>query len=342
MSVLVLRALGIGDLATAVPALRGLRAARPTDEIVLAAPAWLAPLARLTGAVDRVVPVAGLDVPELPVPPPRLAVNLHGKGPRSHRLLAGARPERLLAYANPAAGFPYGPQWTDREHEVHRWCRMLSWYAIPAHPSDLALHPPLVPAAVPGATVLHPGAKDPSRRWPLDRFARLARELTRTGHEVVLTGSPAEAGLVWAVARRARLPAERVLAGRTDVAALAALVADARLVVCGDTGAGHLATGYGTPSVLLFGPNSPAAWGPLVDLDRHRVLWPAGSAGPVGPAESVGSAGPARSTGPARSSAAPRQRRLPRGPHPTLAAIKVDEVLAAVQDVEAQVDAATP
>ena len=57
MSVLVLRALGIGDLATAVPVLRGIRAARPTEEIVLAAPAWLAPLARLTGAVDRVLPV---------------------------------------------------------------------------------------------------------------------------------------------------------------------------------------------------------------------------------------------------------------------------------------------
>ncbi len=336
MSVLVLRVLGIGDLATAVPALRGLRAARPTDEIVLAAPAWLAPLARLTGAVDRVVPVAALDVPELPVPPPRLAVNLHGKGPRSHRLLAGTRPERLLAYANPAAGFPYGPQWRDREHEVHRWCRMLSWYAIPAQPTDLALHPPLVPAAVRGATVLHPGAKDPARRWPVDRFARLARELTGTGHEVVLTGSPADAGLVWAVARRARLPAERVLAGHTDVDALAALVADARLVVCGDTGVGHLATGYGTPSVLLFGPNPPAAWGPLVDLDRHRVLWPAGPA-------AARSSGPARpAAAPARPTAAPRQRRLPRGPHPALAAISVDEVLAAVQDVEARVDAAAP
>src|SRR5204863_1435697 len=81
VSVLVLRALGIGDLATAVPALRGLRAARPTEEIVLAAPEWLTPLAHLTGAVDRVVPVGGLDVPGIAVPPPRLAVNLHGKGP---------------------------------------------------------------------------------------------------------------------------------------------------------------------------------------------------------------------------------------------------------------------
>ncbi|MEV5769535.1 glycosyltransferase family 9 protein, partial [Micromonospora sp. NPDC052213] len=48
--ILVLRALGVGDLVTAVPALRGLRAGLPGRELVLAAPDWLAPLAELTGA----------------------------------------------------------------------------------------------------------------------------------------------------------------------------------------------------------------------------------------------------------------------------------------------------
>ena len=47
----------------------------------------------------------------------------------------------------------------------------------------------------------------------------------------------------------------------------------ARLVVCGDTGVAHLATAYGTPSVVLFGPTSPATWGPAVDVERHTVLW---------------------------------------------------------------------
>ena len=58
-----------------------------------------------------------------------------------------------------------------------------------------------------------------------------------------------------------------------DLSELAALVASASLVLCGDTGVAHLATAYRTPSVLLFGPTSPRLWGPRIDAERHRVLW---------------------------------------------------------------------
>jgi ADP-heptose:LPS heptosyltransferase len=125
----------------------------------------------------------------------------------------------------------------------------------------------------------------------------------------VVTGSPAERRLAAKVAALAGLPADRVLAGRTDVGGLAALVAEADLVVCGDTGIGHLATGYGTPSVLLFGPTPPAWWGPLIEPARHRVLWHG-----------------EKHTDPVR-------RPGWRAPHPALAAITVDEVLAAVHDL---------
>ncbi len=53
-------------------------------------------------------------------------------------------------------------------------------------------------------------------------------------------------------------------------------------MVCGDTGVGHLATAYRVPSVLLFGPTPPAAWGPTVDLDRHIVLWKGEPGDPFG------------------------------------------------------------
>jgi ADP-heptose:LPS heptosyltransferase len=276
--ILVLRALGIGDLCAAVPALRALRCAYPDEELVLAAPRWLAPLADLTGAVDRLVPVADLSPRTWRLPRPRLAVNLHGRGPESHRLLARAEPGRLLGFACPAADHLDGPQWR-REHEVQRWCRMLRWYGLPANPADLSLaRSPVrtlaLAGAVPvGATVVHPGAKAAERRWPPDRFAAVARALRAAGHDVVITGSTGERPLAAAIARHAGLPGDAVLAGRTDVGQLAALIAHARVVICGDTGAGHLATAFATPSVLLFGPMPPALWGPPGSRSQHRALW---------------------------------------------------------------------
>ena len=272
--ILVLRSLGIGELATAVPALRGLRAAFPRRTLALAAPGWLAPLVDLVAGVDRLVPVDGLaPAGSLPVRPPYWAVNLHGRGPESHRLLRATDPVTLCAFACPEAGHLDGPTWLAEEHEVHRWCRLLDWYGIPADPGDLSLlrpHPDRLPE---GATVVHPGARHPGRRWPVARFARLARALAARGHQVVVTGSAADAPLAREVARLAGLPAGAVLAGTTDVEGLAAVIAHARLMVSGDTGAAHLATAYRTRSVVLFGARSPGRWGPPADRAEHRVLW---------------------------------------------------------------------
>lgn len=275
--ILVLRALGIGDLATAVPALRALRRAHPGDEIRLAAPNWLAPLARLVEAVDQLVPADGVaGPPEVqvawPPPAPRIAVNLHGRGPQSHQLLATAHPDQLLGFACPPAGHSDGPSWTEDEHEIDRWCRMLGWYGIPADRGDLRLAVPRQ-GVVPGLTIVHPGAKAPARRWQIGRYAAVAHELSKAGHHVVVTGSLSERTLAGRVAELAGLPDSAVIAGRTGLTQLAGLVARARLVISGDTGIGHLATAYGTPSVLLFGPVSPQRWGPPPDRPQHRALW---------------------------------------------------------------------
>jgi ADP-heptose:LPS heptosyltransferase len=275
---LVLRALALGDVLTAVPALRGLRSARPDDRLLLAAPAALAPLAALSGAVDGVVPAAGLNEPLRVEKRPSLAVNLHGAGPQSTRALLALRPARLWAYAHPDLPGLDGPQWRPGEHERVRWCRLLAGYEVGADPDDLDLAVPGVPPPVAAAVVVHPGAAYGSRRWPAARFAAVAAELRRAGHRVVVTGSAAERKLAMGIAVHAGLPRSAVLAGRTGVLALAALVAAARLVVCGDTGVAHLATAYRTPSVLLFGPTPPAEWGPP-EREGHVVLWKGSGAG---------------------------------------------------------------
>lgn len=305
-TVLVYRALGLGDFLTGLPALRAIRDAVPGSRVVLAAPA---PLRRLLEvAVPAVDLFATRPFEPLPVWRPELAVNLHGRGPQSHAVLQATRPCRLIAFAPPVERSdgeapeggaaaprdatpedpaPGGPPWREDEHEVHRWCRLLHRSGIPADPTDLDLDREAVlrllgdlPSGVDpwGATIIHPGAASGARRWPVERFVAVTRAEHRAGRRVLVTGGPGERRLADEIALGAGLGRDAVVAGRTDLGSLAAIVAAAARVVCGDTGVGHLATALGTPSVVLFGPTSPARWGPPPDRPAHVALW-AGSVG---------------------------------------------------------------
>ncbi len=281
----MLRALGLGDLLTAVPALRALARAFPEHRRVLATPAPLAPLARLSGAVDAVLDVAPLAPLPRAAAGAEVAVNLHGRGPQSHRVLLDAAPERLIAFAHPevpeSAG---GPPWRAGEHEVARWCRMLGEHGVAADPDDLDLALP--PGCEPppegrGATLIHPGAARGARRWPVERWMEVARAEAGAGRHVLVTGGPGEEELARDVADGAGLPARAAAhAGQTDLLGLAGLVAAADRVLCGDTGVAHLATALRTSSVVLFGPTSPTEWGPPSDRPWHRALWAGGRGDP--------------------------------------------------------------
>jgi ADP-heptose:LPS heptosyltransferase len=285
-AVVVLRALGLGDLLTAIPALRALADAFPRHPRLLATPAALAPLARCSGAVDEVVPTDGLDAPlHRRLHGAGLAVNLHGRGPESHDLLLATEPRRLVAFTHPAVpASSEGPRWRPDEHEVARWCRLLEESGIAADPArlDLELPPGPVPHGAEGATLIHPGAASPSRRWPPERFAEVARAEIAHGRRVIVTGGPAEVELANDVAARAGLPETAVHAGQGGVLTLGRLVDAAARVVCGDTGVAHLATALRTPSVVLFGPSSPALWGPPPDRRWHHPLWAGTSGDPHG------------------------------------------------------------
>ena len=275
---LVLRALGLGDFLTAMPALRALAEAFPRHRRMLAMPDALAPLARVSGVVHEVIDAA----PLAPLPPVAhgadMAVNMHGRGPESHRVLVQTRPARLIAFHHPdIAATAHAPRWRADEHEVHRWCRLLVEHGVPADPDRLDLvarggAPLAAPSAAPGATLLHPGAASVARRWPAERWAAIARAEAAAGRRVIITAGADEDALAYSIARAAHLDADAVHAG-TEIVRLAALVHAAARVVCGDTGVAHLATALRTPSVVLFGPSSPAHWGPPADRAWHRALW---------------------------------------------------------------------
>ncbi|GAA4285693.1 glycosyltransferase family 9 protein [Georgenia daeguensis] len=281
--VLVLRALGLGDALTGVPALRGLRRAFPGRRLVLAAPAGPGAWLRELRVVDEVLPTSGLGAPlRWEGPGGHVAVNLHGRGPQSHRLLSATEPERLVAFGCPEIGHP-GPRWVRDEHEVDRWCRLVRTAGGECSAEDLRL-------ALPGGTerrgrvtdggrvaarapvVVHPGAASVARRWPAERWTAVCRALAVMGYPVVLTGSGDEIAVCEQIARAAGAGVHSA-AGTLGLGDLAETVGMAGLLVCGDTGVAHLATALGTPSVLLFGPTPPMWWGPSIDHHLHTVIW---------------------------------------------------------------------
>jgi ADP-heptose:LPS heptosyltransferase len=263
---LVLRALGLGDLITGLPALRLLRTVRPDHRLLLATPGHWAPIVARSDPAIEVLPVGELEPLAGAPEAPDLAIDLHGNGPASRDLLVPLQPRQLIAYADRRV------RWRPVEHEVVRWCRLLR-EGLPARNAPPVavtgiLGPPPEAAVPRGRTVVHVGAAAASRRWPPERFAAVAMLLAADGHRVVVTGGPGEEKLADEVAAAARVPRVTGL----DLSELLGLVGHARLVISGDTGVAHVAAAYAAPSVTLFGPVAPARWGPPRH-PRHRALW---------------------------------------------------------------------
>lgn len=299
----VFRALQLGDLLCAVPALRALRAAFPRARITLIGLPWArAFAARFAHYIDdflafpgaaglperkasaeeaaefsRAAYAAGFDV----------ALQLHGSG-RFSNPIAGALACDCAGFyppsapcPDPARFLPY-PEW---EPEILRLLGLLEFLGIPSQGEALEF-----PIAAeewrefaslrarfglwPGRYVcLHPGARAAARRWPPARFARVADRLAARGLQIVLTGSADEIPLTSAVAK-SMLASCINLAGQTSIGVLAAMLTGAKLLVCNDTGVSHIAAALKTPSVVVYLGSSPARWAPLDTRLHRRVFHP--------------------------------------------------------------------
>ncbi len=110
-----------------------------------------------------------------------------------------------------------------------------------------------------------------ARRWPAERFVALGQRLvSELGARIVLVGAPSEAAEVAPVAR-AIGPAALDLSGKTTLAQLLGLFSDLDLLVTNDSGPLHLALATDTPTVSLFGPETPQLYGPRGA--KHEVLY---------------------------------------------------------------------
>jgi ADP-heptose:LPS heptosyltransferase len=127
--------------------------------------------------------------------------------------------------------------------------------------------------------LLHPGARSPLRQWPADRFARTADRMQRElGTTVVLVCGNSELPLARDIVRQATTTLA-VIEPPLSVARLAALFAQARVLLCNDSGPMHIAAAVGAGVVALFGGQNRAVWAPLGSGSRSlQAPMPCGAA----------------------------------------------------------------
>jgi ADP-heptose:LPS heptosyltransferase len=300
--IVVFRALMLGDLLCAVPALRALRQGFPSARISLVGLPWAAELAERLSCVDDFIEFPGHpDLPERPSDGAGLpaflaelqarrfdlAVQLHGSGSIVNPLVASFGARHSAGFFNAQAWRPaedaawYAP-WPERGHEIERLLALTHWLGLPSAGTELefpvrtadreALMRLWPGGRAPDAYVcVHAGAQLPSRRWPLARFAEVANRLAAEGATLVLTGTPAETELVTALSAAIQYPVIN-LVGKTNLWTLGALIEGASQLVCNDTGVSHIAAALRTRSVVVSSGSDVARWAPL-DVTRHQVLW---------------------------------------------------------------------
>lgn len=295
----VFRALYLGDMLLAVPALRSLRRRYPTAEITLIGLPWAASFAeRFDHLIDRFLPFPGFPgIDEVPYDEQRTAafvsgqhddrydivIQMHGSGSTSNPFAVALGGTLTIGYfaGDLPAGLDRSIRYPDLAHEIDRnlWLaelaggsaadRSLEFPVADAdrREADALIRPPVRRPLV----VVHPGSKLPTRRWMPERFAAVADAvIERFGADVVVTGTAGETEVADTVVASMRHRGVS-LAGRTTLGSLAAIVERSSLFITNDTGTAHLADALRTPSIVLFGPGDVRRWGPL-DRERHRVI----------------------------------------------------------------------
>jgi ADP-heptose:LPS heptosyltransferase len=301
--VAVFRALNLGDLLCSVPAFRALREALPRAWIALVGLESARPVVeRFHRYLDELILFPG--DPAFPEQPARsaelpdfyrrmaarrfdLALQWHGSGAQSNAIVQAMAPRCWAGFVPDRAQELPGRlmAWPDSSPEIQRYLALLSYIGVPAE--DGALEFPLAPSdeveaeavararhmALHRSVFIHPGARLASRRWPLNRYAEVAKNLADGGWRIAVTGSQEERPLadqLIALIGNVREPVTN-LCGQTSLGALAVLLKRGRLLVCNDTGISHVAAAVRAPSVVIASGSDVARWAPA-DTRLHTVL----------------------------------------------------------------------
>lgn len=290
----VFRALYLGDMLCAVPALRALRTAAPDARITVIGLPWAREfIARYRHYVDDFLAFPGHpQLPETDVDHSAYEafreafpkdfewlIQLHGDGRLTNPIVGQWRARCMAGFAQEGARkgayfFPY-----PSGHEIDRLLSLVRHLAgdgpadleFPLHTEDFARLKKTAPFADlldSPYVVVHPGARDPRRRLAPAVFSEAVAWLAKKVR-VVLTGADQERDRNTHIARGTARALN--VAGMTSLGDLAALIARARFIVTNDSGPAHLAVAVDTPSLVVVSASDPARWAPK-DALRHRVL----------------------------------------------------------------------
>jgi heptosyltransferase-2 len=273
----------LGDTVMALPALHGLRAARP-GVCVVAVGRWASLLAG-QGVADALVPypVDGGDRR-------RLAASLPANSPDGAALLTNSFGSALAARlwgARMRLGYNTDlrrallthavPLPSPRLHQIDEYRGLLEAAGVAAPvtvpvwrlgedaAACAAISALLDECGLSGgarAVGLHLGTSfGSSKQWPAASFAEVASRLRERGLRPILLGSPADAEMASAVSTCAGWAIPSLVA-RDRPELLPRLLARLACLVSSDTGVAHLAAAVGTPTVTLFGPTDPRLTAP--------------------------------------------------------------------------------
>lgn len=288
--ILILRRDNIGDLVCTTPLIAGLRGQLPGAWIGALVNTYNAEVLARNTLLDEVLVYEKMkhrSKGALALFKDRLKLLSSIRGRRLDAVLVPAPSAQSLKLANSLGARKVVVARSDlpaEMHEVERSFETGRELGITGAPGKVRVFPD--PAAVERVrdlagtgpfVAIHISARRPKQRWPLERYAALARELASDSH-VMLLWAPGPAD-------DPRHPGDDVAAEKVlelvgggnvipvptpDLATLIAALSLARLVVCPDGGAMHLAAALGKPVVALFGDSPVARWRPWGV--EHRVV----------------------------------------------------------------------
>src|SRR5947209_114747 len=260
----IFRALYLGDLLLAVPALRAIRCHFPDAEITLIGLPWAAAFVRrYAHYIDRFVAFAGYPgIDEVPVNPEAtsrflteqrdygydLVVQMHGSGQTSNPFVLSLNGKVTAGYYEGTAptGLTCAAPYPRDQHEIERNLGLAALLGCTV--LDPRLEFPLFDEDHAEATTLlrmlerpnrlwigiHAGARPPARRWPAEYFAAVADELAhRFDAQILLTGGSLEELTVQTVADHMQTKPIN-LVGRTSLGGLGALISKLDLFISND------------------------------------------------------------------------------------------------------------